>query len=206
MVSAQALHVGLVLGLRHASDADHVCTVASLLRGGSSPWPALRTAIFWGLGHTLTLLGVGLAVVGLGLGLPAWLEVGVERAVAVSLVWLGVNQWRQAPAPRVVAPATGGRLRAMALGLLHGLAGSGGAVLLAPANAPHVRAAAAWLAVFGLGTVVGMVVVTLVLSAPLRFVERRGGAWHARVQRAAAALSVVVGVWLFLSSTGVTDA
>lgn len=56
-----AVELGLLLGLRHAADADHVCTIASLLRAGQGRRQALLTAAKWGFGHSLSFFAVGLA-------------------------------------------------------------------------------------------------------------------------------------------------
>jgi nickel/cobalt exporter len=127
-----ALRLGLTLGLAHASDADHVCTIAALLRTERGPLGALRTALVWGLGHSAAFFGAGALLVAADVHLPTWLAPFAEVLVAASLIWLGLTQWRHAECP---APAHGhqhrGEARTFVLGIVHGLAGSAGVGLVA---------------------------------------------------------------------------
>ena len=84
-----AVGVGLLLGARHAIDADHIVAITTMLgreRGFSS---AIRTSVLWGLGHSVTFLGIGVSIVALGLRVPASFERAADMAVAAMLVALG---------------------------------------------------------------------------------------------------------------------
>ncbi|MCA2981101.1 MAG: HupE/UreJ family protein [Myxococcaceae bacterium] len=189
-----ALRLGLTLGLAHASDADHVCTIASLLRSERGVRDALKTSLVWGLGHSATFFGVGLLLVAAGLHLPGWMAPLAETLVAASLVWLGVNQWRHAACPAVREPRHDGRT--FALGLVHGLAGSAGVGLLALSTMEGRARALAFLVLYGAGVVLGMAAVTLALALPLGAAARRSTTWRTGVLRVAATLSVCAGLWL----------
>lgn len=192
-----AVELGLLLGLRHAADADHVCTIASLLRAGQGRRQALVTATLWGLGHSLSFFAVGLALVLFDVHLPEAVEELVNLAVAVLLVWLGVSQWRHATC--VGAPGAARGSQSMLLGVLHGLAGSAGVALLALAAHQDRLSAIVYLVLFGAGTVVGMVLVTLALSWPLRVAAHFDERWRTRVIRVAASASISAGFWLLFS-------
>jgi high-affinity nickel permease len=196
-VLANAVELGLLLGLRHAADADHVCTVASLLRAGQGRRQALVTATLWGLGHSLSFFTTGLALLLFDAHLPPSADAAVNLAVAVLLVWLGVSQWRQA-ARVTSAPAAAGA-RSLLLGVLHGLAGSAGVALLALASHQDRLSALVYLVLFGAGTVLGMVLVTLALSWPLQVAARVDERWRTRVIRIAAGASIGAGLWLLLA-------
>lgn len=194
-----ALPLGLLLGLRHASDADHVCTVATLLRCERGLGHALRTALVWGLGHAASFLAVGLGVIWVEFALPAPMQQAADAAIGALLVWLGVSQWRHARC----TPAEALRPRSwrtLATGALHGLAGSGGVALLALTTVGDARAAVAWLLLFAIGTTAGMVAVTLLLAIPLRAAARHGERWRVGVLRAAGALGVAAGLFLSLEA------
>lgn len=194
---ATAMQLGLLLGLRHAADADHVCTIASLLRAGQGRRQALLTATLWGLGHSVSFFAVGLSLVLFGVHLPPSVEELVNLAVAVLLVWLGVSQWAHAtcaPSP-VAAPGP----QSLFLGLLHGLAGSAGVALLALASHQDRLSALIYLVLFGAGTVLGMVLVTLALAWPLGVAARASERWRTRVIRLAAGASITAGVWLLVT-------
>jgi len=145
---AVALVVAFALGLRHASDPDHLVAVTSLVAADNGDVrAATRLGAWWGLGHAGTLLAVGLPLIALKGELPGWLESGAETAVGVVIVLLAVRviyRWRR--------PAETHRLRsrrqAFGIGLLHGLAGTGAVVVLLIAAMPGRLEAAAALGVF----------------------------------------------------------
>jgi ABC-type nickel/cobalt efflux system permease component RcnA len=179
-----ALGIAALLGLRHASDPDHLVAVTSLLasdRGG--PRSAARLGAWWGLGHAAILLAAGLPLIFFKAGLPGWLEAFAEKAVGVVILALAARvlvKWLRGDY-RVSAHAHPGhdhdhrhlhrpeahrheRLRtprqAFGIGLLHGLAGTGAVVLLLIAALPTQLEAAAALAVFAPMTVVSMAACT----------------------------------------------
>ena len=155
-----ALGVAFLLGLRHATDPDHVVAVTSLVAAdGGGVRGATGLGIWWGLGHAGTLLAVGLPLIALKGELPPWLERGAETAVGVVIVLLAVRviyRWRR--------PAHTHRIRsrrqAFGIGLLHGLAGTGAVVVLLIAAMPGRFEAAAALAVFAPMSVVSMAACT----------------------------------------------
>jgi high-affinity nickel-transport protein len=176
---ASPLFWGLALGIRHAADADHVATIASVVVGRTNLLGALRTAIFWGLGHTLTFFAVGLAIVLFGLQVPEELERAVDVMIGLSLLLLGAAQLRRSARPESSEHEQRPHAaRPLALGCMHGLAGSAAVALLALAAIHSELHALLYLALFGLGTMLGMAAITLALawsfrlSSSLRFMRR----------------------------------
>jgi nickel/cobalt exporter len=162
MVSSP-LWLGLLLGFRHASDADHVATIAAVVVGRSRLFGALRTALLWGLGHSVTFFAVGLAIVSFDLQVPEAFESAVDIAIAASLLILGGIQLVRAQRNQTEQPEPHGS-RPFLLGSLHGLAGSAGIALIALTTI-HERSEALWyLVLFALGTIGGMAVITLALA------------------------------------------
>ena len=84
------MSLGLVLGLRHALEADHLAAVATIVNRERSPVRSGFLGGFWGLGHLSSLLLVGLPVIGLGLKFPEQLNLPLELGVAAMIVFLGV--------------------------------------------------------------------------------------------------------------------
>lgn len=91
-----AASLGLVLGLQHATDADHLVAVATIMSRERRFSDGALVGAFWGLGHMLTLSGVGAVVITAGVHIPAGLVKGLELVVAVMLVSLGVLRLRSA--------------------------------------------------------------------------------------------------------------
>lgn len=162
-----SLMLGLLLGVRHAADADHVATIATVVVGRSSLAGALRTAVLWGAGHSFTFFAVGVAVVLFHLQLPAGLDPFVEAIIAVSLLILGAIQLVRARNNQLEQSAPHAS-RPLLLGSLHGLAGSAGIALLALTTIPNRHAALLYLVLFAVGTMAGMALITLVLALSFR--------------------------------------
>ncbi|WNG37233.1 hypothetical protein F0U60_28650 [Archangium minus] len=196
-----ALSLGLVLGLRHASDADHVCAIASLLRAGQGFRAAVRTALLWSLGHSATFFAVGAVLVGGQLSVPDAWEPVMELLVAVLLIVLGAVQWHHADCPLPESPehAKPHSWRVVMVGFVHGLAGSAGIALLALATVHERLAAFLFLLLFGVGVSVGMVLLTILLSLPLGFVVRNSERWRARILKTTSALGIGLGAWMGVS-------
>ncbi|MET0283449.1 MAG: hypothetical protein ABW352_03240 [Polyangiales bacterium] len=162
MLSSPLL-LGLLLGFRHASDADHVATIAAVVVGRYRLLGAIRTALLWGLGHSVTFFAVGLAIVMFDLHVPEAFESAVDIAIAASLLVLGGIQLVRAQRNQTEQPEPHGS-RPFLLGSLHGLAGSAGVALIALTTI-HSRHQALWyLVLFAIGTIGGMAVITLALA------------------------------------------
>ncbi len=190
----------LLLGMRHATDPDHVIAVTTIVTSERSLSKAARIGALWGLGHTLTILVVGSAIILFKVAFSVRLGLSMEFTVAVMLIVLGLLNLTTANAPmKRVSPA-----RPVVIGVVHGLAGSAGAALLLVPLIDDPRFAALYLITFGLGTIFGMSLVTLAIAAP----ALAAGAPTARVQRslrlASGALSVVFGLYL-AHKVGITE-
>jgi high-affinity nickel-transport protein len=196
------LGLALVLGLRHAADPDHVVAVAAITARTKRVQPAMWLGVVWGLGHTLTLFLVGAAIILFNVVVPPRVGLSLEFAVGIALVVVGLlNLNRPAKPNASLAPADEPRTsiasrRAFLVGLVHGLAGSAAVALLVLATVRDPRWACAYLLVFGLGTLVGMALITTGIAAPLSAASRHG-AGFARVARlATGALSLLFGAWI----------
>ncbi len=191
-----AISLGFVLGLRHAADPDHLASIAAMVSRERGPAAAARLGVAWGLGHSLMILLLGGWLVARPLAAnPAWTS-AAELAVATWLLVLGVQNLRSVRSLYVPAPRQGrGTRRSLALGLVHGLAGSAAVALLAITAMPTRGAALAYLGVFGVGTIAGMLVLSLALGLPVARAgsSRRGRRW---LVTASGVASLVVGTLL----------
>ncbi len=217
------LFLGFLVGMHHALEADHLAAVGAMAASqpGSRKQLALRGAA-WGLGHTLTLLGISAAVILLGFTLTGRTAATLEFAVGVMLVLLGADVLRRMAKQRVRFPlhshddghnhihaaalppdakdmthhAHGNGLpkRAVLVGLMHGAAGSAGLLALAVAATKSATTAMAYVAVFGIGSILGMALLSYTVAWPLTAVQQRiTWVWRG-LSVAAGIVAITVGV------------
>ncbi len=195
MTGLSVLLLGIGLGLRHATDADHVVVVSALVQREPSAWRAARIAALWGAGHTTAFLALGLVIVLAGIRLPLAFERGAEILVALMLI--GFGGWhflRGRGAVGAELPHVGSAARPLAIGLVHGLAGSAGIALIAATTIASRLLAAAYLGLVALGTVLGMIALTVAMSWPIGWTMRRAGRSKHVLPLLAAILSLGLGV------------
>jgi high-affinity nickel-transport protein len=82
--------VGFFLGVRHATDADHIVAIATIVSRQRTMHGSMQIGAAWGVGHTITVMTVGSAIVLFGVVIPPWLGLSMELAVGLMLVLLGV--------------------------------------------------------------------------------------------------------------------
>ena len=185
-----AIALGALLGLRHATDADHVVAVTAIVSRERSLGRAAGIGALWGIGHTLTLLVVGGAIVTFRLVIPTRLGLALEFGVALMLIVLGFTNLRaRDDAPRAA-------VRPFLVGLVHGLAGSAAVALLVLATIRGTFEALVYLFVFGLGTIIGMMAVTMLLAVPTLYAGARMTRFQSGIRVAAGALSIAFGLML----------
>jgi high-affinity nickel-transport protein len=203
------LLLGFLLGLRHATDADHVVAVSTILQRDRSLRGAARIGSLWGAGHTATILLVGGAIVLFGLVIPPRVGLAMELAVGVMLVVLGALSLRSShhdhhhehPAldrldRRLAHLKPWTYVRPLVIGVVHGLAGSAAVALLVLGAIPRSAWAIAYLAVFGAGTVAGMMLITTAMALPLRAAARRSARYGAVIGILAGLGSVAFGLFV----------
>jgi high-affinity nickel permease len=221
------LGLGFVLGLRHALDVDHVAAVSTIVTQRRSLWASSLVGAVWGLGHTASLLAVALLVIGLRAEIPPRVSAGFELGVAAMLVGLGADLlWTMARGGRlhvhVHVHAHGGRAhvhphvhadahaseghhhrvrtgrRPFLVGLVHGLAGSAAVMLAVLATIPSRPLALAYVGVFGVGSIAGMLAMGALLGLPLALAAERFARAETLLRIGAGLGSVTVGVLLAL--------
>jgi len=187
----------------------------------------VRQGVFWGLGHTLTLFLFGSTVLFLDRVLPERLQSGIELAVGVMLVVLGLDVLRRLAKERIhfhlhehqdgirhfhghshageAVPRTHDHghwrklpLRALVIGLVHGMAGSAALIVLTLGSAPSVAAGLLYILLFGVGSIVGMALLSVAIAVPLRYsavgLTRLHGLLHGAVGVATVAIGVATAV------------
>lgn len=195
-----AFVTSLLLGMRHATDADHIVAVSTIVSRERSLARAGGIGVLWGAGHTLTIFVVGGLIIAFKTAFTPTVGLSLELTVAVMLIALGtMNVFDVRPRNQTFAAA-----RPFAVGVVHGLAGSAAATLLVLPLIDDVRWAIVYLAVFGAGTVLGMAVVTVVIAAPTLLIARRAASFERGLQLAFGTVSVGFGLYL-ASKIGFVD-
>jgi High-affinity nickel-transport protein len=248
--------LGLLMGMRHATDPDHVIAVTTIVSRERSLTTASRVGIVWGLGHTLTVLAVGAAIIIFKIAIPIRLGLAMEFAVAIVLILLGLGAFaslvqlvvkriagkpRAVDQPLVVHSHSHGHgfrphrhphvhldpgeyhgseqlalnhehslsagalssfairrplLRSFVVGLVHGLAGSAAIALLVLSAIPQPLWATLYLAIFCLGTIVGMGLITTAIATPFAIAVQRMSWMHQGLITGSGLLSFGFGLFL----------
>lgn len=203
MTLLSILLLGFVLGMRHATDSDHVIAVSTIVSRQRHILSSAVTGVFWGIGHSITLLLVGGAIILFGIVIPQRLGLSFEFCVAIMLTLLGAINLRLAfrslrgtTTQAHEQPEIAGRhWRPALIGVTHGLAGSAAVALLILPIVRNSFWAMLYLIVFGLGTIAGMMVITVTVAVPINYTKR-----FALVQRhlctAAGLVSLSFGLFL----------
>jgi ABC-type nickel/cobalt efflux system permease component RcnA len=217
---AGILGLGFLLGLRHALDVDHLAAVSTIVSRRPSLWRSALVGVVWGLGHTASLLAVAVVLIALHAEIPPAVERCLEFTVAIMLIGLGLrllatvarggalhahvhaHQGRAHLHPHLHARGAvdhehgPGHRRPFIVGLVHGLAGSGGLMLAVASTIPDPLLAVTYVAVFGLGSIGGMAVTSALFAIPLLATTRRFAGADRWLRTGAALASVGVGVQL----------
>ncbi|MHB8838754.1 MAG: HoxN/HupN/NixA family nickel/cobalt transporter [Gemmatimonadaceae bacterium] len=198
MVSAlSAAVLGFLLGLRHATDADHVVAVTAIVARERTMRRAAWIGALWGIGHSITVFVVGGAIIAFRLVIPPRMGLVLEFGVALMLIVLGFSNLRAAaPAHDHGHPHDFDMRKPLLIGTVHGLAGSAAVAILVLAAIPQTVWAFAYLVVFGVGTIAGMMLVTMILAAPAMYAGERMARLHGGIRLAAGALSLGFGLLL----------
>jgi high-affinity nickel-transport protein len=236
--------LGLFLGMRHATDPDHVAAVTTIVSRERTALHAAIIGALWGLGHTITIVVVGSAIILLKLAIPPMLGLSMELSVACMLILLGVMnltglmrramEWLAARGygsgvhghlilGRVIAHTHDARsefvvrskgsalgwapewcqklgmfhiLRPLAVGIVHGLAGSAAVALLVLTTISQAGWAIGYLLIFGLGTIFGMMLITVAIALPFTYTLRHFVRLNQGLAIASGAISLSFGLFL----------
>ena len=215
---------GFLLGMRHALEADHVAAVASLTDRNTSFAQAARLGAAWGLGHTLTLLVFGTVVLAADTLVSERLAWALELGVGLMLVGLGADVLRRLVRSKVhfhVHRHDDGTThfhahshededahrhdhgglpkRAIFVGSMHGMAGSAALVLLTVSRAPSLLGGLLYIGIFGLGSILGMALLSTAIAVPLRYSARTFTWMGNGLQGAIGAGTIAIGLALIYS-------
>ena len=218
------LGLGFLLGMQHALEADHIAAVSSIATRRSHVTDIVKHGLTWGLGHTLTLFAFAGAAILLGRAIPETIARPMETAVGAMLIGLGAHVlwrlWRNrvhfhkhdhgdgtvhfhahshagetAPHVRTAhAHEHGFRWRTLLVGLMHGMAGSAALLVLAVSQASSPAVGLGYVALFGIGSMIGMGALSAVIAVPLA-ISARWLTWANRgLQGAVGLATIAIGI------------
>src|ERR1700760_3565400 len=218
------LGLGFLLGMQHALEADHVAAVSSIAARRDNVSDIVKHGLTWGLGHTLTLFAFAGAAILLGHAIPETLARPLETAVGVMLVSLGAHLWWRLwrdrvhfhghrhddgtvhlhahshageSMPHASAPhahAHGFRWRTLMVGLMHGMAGSAALLVLTVTQAPSAAAGLGFVGLFGIGSMIGMGLLSTVIAVPIAISARWLTFANRGLQAAVGLVTIAIGV------------
>lgn len=197
--TVSVLLIGFVFGLYHAVEADHLAAVSAIVSERKSLLSATIIGGFWGAGHTISLFLVGVLVIFLKLQISESLETKLEAAVGAMLIFLGLNALRKIFQSEKIHAHTHTHEghththihthtdeteekshhflrftpRSVLVGMVHGLAGSAGLMLLVLPTIQSPAIALIFILIFGIGSILGMMLMSLLLGLPFHFTAGR---------------------------------
>jgi ABC-type nickel/cobalt efflux system permease component RcnA len=218
------LGLGFLLGLKHATEADHLAAVSTIVSERRSLWSSALIGGLWGLGHTISLFLAGIFVLLLNFEISEVNERRLECCVGIMLTLLGLNVLRKL--------VTGGQLhfhthghgghehahphihelseddhaathhgfkfspRALVIGMVHGLAGSAALMLLVIPTIESRTVGLLYVAIFGIGSIGGMMIMSFLVGLPFHFTALKFGRFNQVLQVCAGILSITLGLWI----------
>jgi ABC-type nickel/cobalt efflux system permease component RcnA len=221
-----ALAFGFVLGLRHALDPDHLVAVSTIVSEHKSVGRSSLIGTFWGLGHTASLLAVSVVILLLRSSIPEQIALWMEIPVALMLIALGVattlrvtreGGWRihthTHDHEATASPHTHFHVHTQAdhthqhrlfrigrrpfvVGMVHGVAGSAALTLAVLTTIPSIALGMVYIAVFGVGSIGGMLLMSALIGLPFALTARRFSIINGRIRIIAGLFSIFFGLML----------
>jgi sulfite exporter TauE/SafE len=230
--AAAILGGGFMLGLKHATDADHLAAVSTIVSERKSILSSMFIGGVWGLGHTISLLAAGVFVLLLDFQISEQNERMLEFFVGIMLVLLGLNVLRkivQGGTLHTHAHEHGERKhvhphvhesgvkdephqhhgfsfspRALIIGMVHGLAGSAALMLAIIPTIDSRPLGLLYLAVFGIGSIGGMMLMSLLVGLPYALMALRFNRFNLLLQSIAGLFSIGLG-FLIIYEKAITE-
>ncbi|MEP7072463.1 MAG: hypothetical protein ABI839_08755 [Verrucomicrobiota bacterium] len=228
MGAMAVLGLGLLFGLKHATEVDHVIAVSTIVSQHRNVLQSALVGGLWGLGHTASLVVVGTVVLAMRIAIPEGVARWLEFGVALMIIGLGANAFLRAyrgregahvhthvhddtahshlhfhenesPHETSVRPHSHAisriGLKPLIVGAVHGLAGSAALTLLVLTQIGSALLGLLYLAVFGFGSIVGMLIMSGLVGLPFALTARKLTKFHHGLQATAGVFSIAFGLW-----------
>ncbi len=226
------LGLGFLLGLKHATEADHLAAVGTMVSERKNLWSSAIVGGLWGLGHTISLFVAGVFVLLLNFQISEQTERILEFCVGIMLLILGLNVLRkflkggklhfhahdhnahEHAHPHIHKHAEADEEnthhgfsfnpRALIIGMIHGLAGSAALMLLLIPTIESKTVGLIYIIIFGIGSIGGMMIMSFLVGLPFHFTAFRASNLNRILQGIAALVSIVIGLTIIYEK-GVTE-
>lgn len=226
------LTLGFFLGLKHAIEADHLAAVGTIVSEKKNVWSSVFVGGIWGLGHTISLFVAGIFVLMLNFEISEQTERILEFCVGIMLLFLGLNVFRKIAQggklhfhthehgthehvhphihelDKIDEPNSHHGFKfspkALLIGMVHGLAGSAALMLLVIPTIESRPLGLLYIAIFGIGSIGGMMLMSLIVGLPFHFTATKFNQYNRILQGIAGLISIVFGL-LIVYEKGVTE-
>ena len=215
------LGFGFLLGIRHAFDVDHIAAVSTIIHNHKSIKKSTLVGLFWGFGHTISLFFVGLIVLLLKITIPEKLALSFELIVGIMLFILGINvlfsinknkihihkhkhhdiEHIHFHSHKLIGHHQHRHLefkKSLFIGLIHGLAGSAALTLLILATVNSVLLGLIYILIFGIGSIVGMMIVSSIISLPFKLIPNNLQKTQKILELSTGLFSAIIGLFMII--------
>ncbi|GLB61494.1 urease accessory protein UreH [Cytobacillus sp. NCCP-133] len=191
------LLLGFTLGIKHSTEPDHVIAVSTIASQTKRLLSSSLAGVFWGLGHTIMLLVIGVTVIALNQHIPEQMALSLELLVGTMLIYLGFAGFKNNQKYNS-SKKQHFHKKSLIIGGIHGMAGSAALVLLTTAKAQTGMQAFLFILIFGAGTIIGMLLFTTILGLPFLISASGHKKIHLNLVRVSSAASILYGlIYLF---------
>ena len=218
------LGFGFMLGLKHATEADHLAAVGTIVSERKSLWSSALVGGLWGLGHTISLLLAGILVLLLNFQISEKTATILEFGVGMMLLFLGLNVlrkiWqggkihfhthdhgaREHTHPHLHENKSADEAnthhgfkfspRSLLIGMMHGLAGSSAMLLLYLPTIESNNLKLVYILIFGIGSIGGMMLMSFLVGLPFHLTASRFNQYNRLLQGVAGLVSIYFGLYL----------
>lgn len=213
MYPLATLFFGFLLGIKHSFEADHVIAVSNIVTQQKNPLKSALVGAYWGVGHTATLLVIGLIVLVFKISIPENVGMFLEFAVGVMIVVLGlltlkrlreIGETEEAYVEAHERQKNHVHHRSLLVGSVHGLAGSGALMLLVLSTVSSVTEGTYYIVLFGVGSILGMTLMSLLIGLPFAVSAKKFPKAEKYLRLAAGLTSILFGIY-YMYQVGIAD-
>jgi len=211
------LAFGFLLGVKHAFDADHIAALSTIVSKNEPIKKSSLLGMFWGFGHTISLLVIGLVILLLKISIPEKIALSLEFIAGIMLVLLGINVFRTMNKNKIhFHKHIHGKeehihvhshkltknhahehitlYQSLSIGLIHGLAGSAAITLLVLTTVKSFWIGMIYVLTFGIGSMAGMIMVSSIISLPFIIISSKFKRIHKIMDISAGLISTAIGL------------